>query len=373
MSTNANSLARHDSVSPAATIGLALLVTALGGLVGLLMGLVMAWLARASWATDDAGSHGISERHSSRLGGVAVAFGAAGFFFTLQGIEGPWAPTLTSPSDFTLPDYALAVLLIGLVGLWDDLAAQLSAGIRLILVLSISCWAIVSSPEIMPASVYGWVPEAIDHPAWLIGAGALLVAGFVNAGNMADGANGLLASIALTFFVVAYWHSPTGYYGSAILALLVFLVVNVATGRIFLGDFGSYTVSSALALSGLALYATGGVSLWFLGSVLAYPCIELVRVTISRLLKSQSPLRAGDDHLHNHLFKAIRLKVKHQLVGNSLTGCVIGLLTAALPAALGMTGVLATNNAVGWLVYFLLYMVCHLVAYQQLKAINARN
>lgn len=373
MSTDADNLGQHDSTSLPVSIGLGVLVTALGGVVGLLMGLVMAWLARASWAIDDADSHGISEGQSSRLGGVAVALGAAAFFVTLQGMGSNYASALAPIPDFTIPDYALAVLLIGLVGLWDDLAAHLTAGVRLVLVLSISCWVVVTSPELMPVSAYAWLPETLQQPFWLVGAGALVVAGFVNAGNMADGANGLLASITLTFFCVACWHNPDGGRWSVILALSVFLLVNVATGRIFLGDFGSHAVSSAVALSGLELYATGDVSLWFLGSILAYPCFELVRVTISRLLKRQSPMLAGDDHLHNQFFKAIRRKVKHQLVGNSLTGCTIGLFSAALPAALGVTGVLAIDNSAGWLVYFLFYVVCHLAVYRKLREINARK
>ena len=355
---------------PLGVTALAIAVALLGGMVGLLMMLVMALLSRVNWAVDDASSHGISERQSSRLGGVAVVLGAAVFFVTLHWPGHQWAASLTDPSKLMLPSYAWAVLLIALVGLWDDLAVQFSAPIRLLLVLSIACWAMFSDPGLMPPGVYAWIPELFNQPVWLTIAGALVVAGFVNAGNMADGANGLLASIALVFFGVAYWLTPTGYYWSAILALSVFLIVNVTTGRIFLGDFGSYAVSASVAFSGLALYAAGNVSIWLLGSLLAYPCHELVRVTVSRLLKKQSPLQAGNDHLHNRLFAYFRSKVGNQVVANSLTGCTIGLLSAVVPGVLAVTGTVDASDSQAWLTYFLAYAVLHLLAYRQLKVLN---
>jgi UDP-N-acetylmuramyl pentapeptide phosphotransferase/UDP-N-acetylglucosamine-1-phosphate transferase len=335
------------------------------------MMLVMVGLSRARWAIDDANSHGISERQSSRLGGVALVLGAAVFFATLHWSGHHWAPSLTDPNKLMLPSYAWAVMFIALVGLSDDLTVQLSPAIRLLLVLSVAVWAISGDPELLPASVYTWVPELFNQPAWLTFGGAILVAGFVNAGNMADGANGLLASIALSFFCLAYWLVPTGYYWSAILALSIFFIVNITTGRIFLGDFGSYSVSASVAFSGLALYATGGISIWLLGSLVAYPCIELVRVTVSRVLKRRSPLQAGDDHLHNRLFTYVRSKVENQTVANSLTGCTIGFVSGVLPATLAVTGVIEVTNSLVWLLYFVAYTALHVTAYHRLKTLNA--
>jgi UDP-N-acetylmuramyl pentapeptide phosphotransferase/UDP-N-acetylglucosamine-1-phosphate transferase len=262
-------------------------------------------------------------------------------------------------------------MFIALVGLSDDLTVQLSPAIRLLLVLSVAGWALTSDPELLPTSVYAWLPEPLNQAAWLTFGGAILVSGFVNAGNMADGANGLLASIALSFFCLAYWFAPTGYYWSAILALSIFFVVNVTTGRIFLGDFGSYSVSASVAFSGLALYATGGISIWLLGSLVAYPCVELVRVTVSRVLKRQSPLQAGDDHLHNRLFTYVRSKVENQTVANSLTGCTIGFVSSVLPSTLAVTGVMEITSSLAWLLYFAAYTALHLTAYYRLKTLNA--
>ena len=372
MSTDSDNAAQHDSVSLPVLLGLGVLVTAVGGLAGLLMGLFMAWLARASWAIDDADGHGISERQSSRLGGVALVLGAAVIFATLHWTGHSLASSLTDPNKLVLPSYAWIVLLIALVGLHDDLGGRVSPAVRLLLVFLVAGWGLVNNPELLPASVYAWLPEPLNQAVWLTFGGAILVTGFVNAGNMADGANGLLTSIALSFFCLACWFDPTGYYWSAILALSIFFVVNVTTGRIFLGDFGSYSVSASVAFSGLALYATGGISIWLLGSLVAYPCIELVRVTVSRVLKRQSPLQAGDDHLHNCFFTYIRSKVENQTVANSLTGCAIGFVSSVLPFTLAVTGVIEVTSSLVWLLYFVAYTALHLATYHRLKVLNAR-
>ena len=77
------------------------------------------------------------------------------------------------------------------------------------------------------------------------------------------------------------------------MSLLIFLVFNVVTGKIFLGDFGAYGLSAMIAFGSLELYSVGTVSSWFLGSLLAYPCIEMVRVIIvglQDLLPSRRPM-----------------------------------------------------------------------------------
>ena len=101
-------------------------------------------------------------------------------------------------------------------------------------------------------------------------------------GNMADGANGLLCIIGVSFLSVFMSYDSTSFASMFILALLIFLIFNVATGRIFLGDFGAYGLSALIAFSSLELYSKGNVSLWLLGSLLAYPCIEMVRVIAVR-------------------------------------------------------------------------------------------
>ena len=176
----------------------------MGGAVGLMMVALMFWMCGRSWIVDHAESHGISELQSSRLGGVAVFFGAVAFFIAAEWAKGNSLGSIWSsfPSSQTMPSYIWGALLIGVVGLWDDFVTRFSPIARLSLVLTISSVTLASAPNLLPPAAYNWLPFGLNSPVWLILGGTLIVTGFVNAGNIADGANGLLGSIALSFFVL---------------------------------------------------------------------------------------------------------------------------------------------------------------------------
>ena len=90
-----------------------------------------------------------------------------------------------------------------------------------------------------------------------------MISGFINAGNIADGANGLLSLVYLVFFLVLYSINPSIFYSSMIISLAIFFAYNVTTGRIFLGDFGAYFLSAIVAYSSLKIYAEYDVSVFF--------------------------------------------------------------------------------------------------------------
>ena len=96
-----------------------------------------------------------------------------------------------------MPSYIWGALLIGVVGLWDDFVTGFSPIARLSLVLTISSVTLASAP-LCPSRIQ-LVTVRFKQPVWLILGGTLIVTGFVNAGNIADRANGLLGSIALSF------------------------------------------------------------------------------------------------------------------------------------------------------------------------------
>jgi UDP-N-acetylmuramyl pentapeptide phosphotransferase/UDP-N-acetylglucosamine-1-phosphate transferase len=152
-----------------------------------------------------------------------------------------------------------------------------------------------------------------------------------------------------------------------IMALLIFLTFNVVTGRIFLGDFGAYGLSAMIAFGSLKLYASGSVSLWFLGSLLAYPCLEMVRVIVERAARGASPFQAGNDHLHNYLYRVLRAWGWNRIVANSTTGVFLGSVSALLPASLVLLGVFDLGNTIIWGCYFAMYVMLHLSFVAQLE------
>lgn len=347
----------------------------LGGAVALAMVALMVWLCQRSWVIDDAASHGISELQSSRLGGVAVALGAIAFVVVNDWVTGSTIGQMGwfASSGKTLPDYMSYVLLIALVGLWDDFVTRVPPALRLALVLVFSLLAFLHDAVSMTASVYDWLPFGFDSSLTLILAATLVVTGFVNAGNMADGANGLLGIVGVSFLSILMAHDNVNFAPMLIMALLIFITFNLGTGRIFLGDFGAYGLSAMIAFGSLELYAKGDVSLWFLGSLLAYPCVEMVRVIVVRVARGASPFQAGDDHLHNYLYRLLSKSGCNHLVANSVTGCFLGVVSSLLPACLALSSVLDPNNTLIWGCYFALYLMLHLSFFVQLdQAVNEK-
>jgi UDP-N-acetylmuramyl pentapeptide phosphotransferase/UDP-N-acetylglucosamine-1-phosphate transferase len=186
---------------------------------------------------------------------------------------------------------------------------------------------------------------------------------------MADGANGLLGIVGISFLSVLMTYDSASFASVCIMAMLIFLVINVATGRIFLGDFGAYGLSAIIAFGSLQLYASGSVSVWFLGSLLAYPCIEMLRVIVVRAFQGDSPFQASNDHLHNYLYELLRKRGWNRIVANSTTGCFLGTVSALLPASLALLGEVDIASTNFWGGYFAIYAVLHLTVVLQLERV----
>ena len=97
----------------------------------------------------------------------------------------------------------------------------------------------------MTLSAYEWLPFGLNNPMILTIAGTLIVTGFVNAGNMADGANGLLGIVGISFLSILITLTLVEFCALFLSWRCSFFVIfNVSTGQIFLGDFGAYGLSA---------------------------------------------------------------------------------------------------------------------------------
>lgn len=371
MKSDALADSRDAVISRGRLAFIAALSGVLGGAAAIVMVIFMWWLCNRTWVVDEAESHGISELQSSRLGGVAVFLGVLVFIGAVEWAAGSHKTFLgmVTTSDEQYPDYTFFALMIALVGLWDDFVSRSLPIARLALVLAISSVAVVSDAVRMMPSAYEWLPFGLNNALLLTIAGVIIVTGFVNAGNMADGANGLLGIIGVSFFTSLMHVDLVSFAPLLVMALLIFIVFNVSTGRIFLGDFGAYGLSALIAFGSLELYASGRVSLWFLGSLLAYPCIEMIRVTVERVSRRSSPFQASNDHLHNYMYELLRNWGWKRVVANSTTGCLVGSVSALLPASLVLLEVIDINSTDFWGWYFCGYTGLHLCLTNRLKTV----
>jgi UDP-N-acetylmuramyl pentapeptide phosphotransferase/UDP-N-acetylglucosamine-1-phosphate transferase len=338
-----------------------------GGLVGVAMALSMFVVSSKKIFLDAAEKHGISEKNSSRLGGPFIFLGAivlGWVHFMTQG------SSCVSNQDCFLeyfPAYLGVALLCGILGLWEDYTQRLSARFRLqILFLIVGAYFLLNSSA-LPTDILPTSLQWLNHPFVVGVVMTICVVGFINAGNMADGANGLLSTIALAVFLIGYLETGSSALMAVLVSTFVFSLFNVMTGSMFLGDSGAYFLSALMALVCVDLYMQGNSSVWFHGYLLSYPCVELIRVLYVRWKRGGSLLAADNNHLHNRLFEKLKSSGFSPLLGNTCTGLSLAILSTFIPLT-GYLLDLAPLDSSVWLWVFCSYCVAHLLLAQYLDS-----
>lgn len=253
-----------------------------------------------------------------------------------------------------------AVLLLGVLGLWEDVRQHIPPRRRLAwlaLITFMFTSAASSSHPWRPLPFiddpWGW-SQWLSNPVLSFGISWLFVLSLVNATNMIDGLNGLLAgwslwvlsNIALCW-VLTSSDSPqlpldaltVGATGITLVFLAVFLRWNVPMGLIFLGDGGAYLLGGIVSLAvfhtlGLAkdgIIQTHGFSGWGLLSLTLYPILEIsatvLRRVVARIRKKQGSIMAPDrGHLHTLAMRAVKRRKPHWPLWKSnswATGCLV--------------------------------------------------
>ncbi len=331
------------------------------GLAGVGAIFLMSTLSYFAIGRDSAASHGISQVDSSRLGGLAIAIVVACYLIGML-ILTPYVPgAMRSDQEFYLWSSVLACAFLGLA---EDLKADF-----LTPVLRLACKFVVFGallwfwPNFIPSNLgIPGVDKLIELPVigWFVV--TVFCVGFINAFNMADGANGLVPGICVAAFTVFFLEYGRPTEGLFLFACLMFLIFNLISGWFFLGDMGSYGIGAIILAYGLNGVANGDFSAAFMAALLAYPCIDFLVSIVRRVRDGRSPFSADNDHLHNRLHRLIRGSVKSKVLANSLTGLTISGSTAGLT-------VWAYNfewwslNSNGWAILFLIEVILYWKAY----------
>ncbi len=335
-----------------------------GGVFACIVLSMLIWLSNRSFGRDSEVKHGIAKL--SRLGGIGVT-GSILIYYLLIGFTAQFTIFQHYQEDtFAFLGFEWACLLLGLIGLADDMRLVVSPRNRLLVTFLLAVCVFLVFPDYMALRALSFFPQIMENKFWLLLMSSLVIVGFINAGNMVDGANGLFAIIALIFFSSAYYLSGHLMFVNLNLALSVFVFYNLWTGKIFLGDFGSYGLSAMIVLTSFYLYDEIIVSVWIFASLLSYPCIEILRVIVSRIKSGSSPMQADNSHIHN-LMNAYFLGLGWSAnLANSITGFTMALASSLLPFVLLIGGVSTKNNEF-WSLLFLIQAFFFLLLYRVLK------
>ncbi|CAI2453743.1 UDP-N-acetylglucosamine--undecaprenyl-phosphate N-acetylglucosaminephosphotransferase [Serratia ficaria] len=241
--------------------------------------------------------------HIPLVGGIAV-------YLTLT-LMTLWQPEWLPYSTVYLPCVAALVVL----GVLDD-RFDLPVAPRVMVQGGIALAMMLAAGMQLSSFGYLWGREEL-----MLGYSALLVTplavwGAINAYNMVDGIDGQLGTLScVTFAALALLFGLGGRDELAlwclglIAALAAYLLFNMSVfglrHKIFMGDAGSMVIGFTVLW--LLLLATQGqqavirpvTALW----LIAIPLMDMVTVMVRRLLRRQSPFRAGRDHLHHILMR----------------------------------------------------------------------
>ena len=302
---------------------MSLLATAAFGVGGLVIILLMQFMTLQSYASDAVDKHGIAEVHASRLGGVALV-SAVLMSLALFIINGDKGSEAVSQVQDNWPIWfgAAGCFTLGLI---EDLRNNsLSPRFRLISKATVLAMVFLLAPELIPSSIgLPGVDWLLSIPFIAFVVCLFFSVGFINAVNTVDGANGLVIGI---FVINCYIFTaemdgialPAGLYGASL-----FLIFNVVSGRLFLGDAGAYAIGSAMLVTGLTAFSEGVVSLPFLAVLFFYPCVDFSVSLIRRCINGESITASDNDHLHNRVYAYFKSVFKSKNMANSATGLSI--------------------------------------------------
>jgi UDP-GlcNAc:undecaprenyl-phosphate/decaprenyl-phosphate GlcNAc-1-phosphate transferase len=347
---------------------LILLSVILTGLHGLVSVIFLMIISRIDIGRDPDEKHGVSSG-SSRLGGLALIFSLmSGVILNIYINNNLHYEDLSNQFTYTF----LFSILVGVVGLIEDLKQSLSSLFRLFLITMIILISFLIMPDIIPYELEVFL--SFDQPyrqILIYFFTVIMVVGFINAGNIADGANGLLSLSYLAFFYCLYVINPSIFHLSMIVSLLIFVIYNIGTGRIFLGDFGAYFLSTLVAFSCLEAYQKYEISVFFFAALLVYPCFEITRSLFFRFINKVSIMSPDNNHLHNKLNNYFLDNGSDTHQSNSMTGVFLAFISSALPTYLFVNDVKLSNDL--WFGLFVFQFVMLSSIYLLLSKINLKK
>ncbi len=138
----------------------------------------------------------------------------------------------------------------------------------------------------------------------------------INSLNFYDGINGQSCLIFFTFFVYLFLKSDLAlFYLLCLILILIIMYLNLRN-LIFLGDSGIFLLGIILSISIIYEYNVQkniiyADEIFFL---LLLPGLDLVRLTLTRILRSKNPLIGDREHFHHLLINKYSLVTSNILL-----------------------------------------------------------
>ncbi len=298
------------------------------------------------------------ENPTYRLGGVLIFFLLLLVFLYLYFFK-----------NIFLPEYLSFCTLFFLLGLTDDLKADIRPKFRLLFMVSLLAILITYNKIHIERSGLEFLNDLLEIDIFSLIFITLCFLFIINGSNLIDGFNGLLTIHSLIILTILLFvnllngNSNLAYIlFYMIISNLIFLKFNFPKARMFLGDGGAYLTGTFIAIS---IISTNNINLsispFFFCILLFYLFFEVFFSFFRKLLFTrQSPLLPDSRHLHMLVYKILLKKRKKKSDSNYLASVYVNLIYffSIIPA------IFFINNGLFCRYYFFSLLIIYIYLYK---------
>jgi UDP-N-acetylmuramyl pentapeptide phosphotransferase/UDP-N-acetylglucosamine-1-phosphate transferase len=318
------------------------------------------------WTTNESDTFGVQKFHKNPVPHIGGALLFTGFFIGL------WFLPAAQEIRLLLLVASLPVFIAGIA---EDCTRKIGPNLRMIAALLSITIAFFYLDIGIRSLNFAWPDYLLSNFNFLSLLFTLLVVGgLINAINIIDGYNGLMAGYSvLALLAIAYVSHILGdglvFQLSLTLtaSLAGFFVFNFPLGKIFMGDGGAYFVGLIMAVIGLMLgIRNDEVSHWFILLLFIYPLYETAFSIYRRKLLHKTYVSQPDaNHLHSLVYRKLIScdRFKHnKVICNSMTAPVMWLLSllGVIPAVIWF------NNQTMLIVWAFVFMLIYTIIYRRI-------
>jgi UDP-GlcNAc:undecaprenyl-phosphate GlcNAc-1-phosphate transferase len=298
-------------------------------------------------------SHKSHKKPVPYLGGVAIIIGVVTVSYSASLFS-----QFTSSTFWLATSVLGPALLLGLIGLWDDIRnlpplprfiAQTFAGVFTASILIIT--DNVGNPT--GSSIF----DSIITVVWIVG-----ICNSINFFDNLDG--GAAGTVAISSIALAYLALEGDQYLIAALSVVTagstlgFLVWNKSPAKIYMGDAGALFLGVLLATLTVRFEPTVKSQLGsFLIPVLllAVPILDTTIAVFSRIRRHISPFQGGQDHLSHRLIRSGVSRKGSAIILWSLSGLFAGVSVLLPNLSQGSTNFLLIGALLTWILLFIAF------------------
>ncbi len=250
------------------------------------------------------------KKHKSNvplLGGIIIIFNLL-IFFSLSFFFDTSLENLGFSKKEQLSIFLLIALFF-LMGIYDD-KFKLEPNTKLILSILISILALSLNNNLLIQNLsFSFLDRKIflGDLSYFFTIFCIII--LINALNFYDGINGQSLIFFILIFSYLAFKSPVNFLYIILILICIFTLFLNLKNKIFLGDSGIYTLGSILVL--LLIYEYNYFkTLMFSDEIfllLMLPGVDLLRLTITRIMKGKNAFYGDRNHLHHLLLKKYKL------------------------------------------------------------------